>query len=198
MPFAVCNHPTALGKKDLPNMANVTRRHIPKQPPVIINNVVHIPTPKGIDCLVDMVDIDLTNNYWMSDPKGYISRGVWNRETKQIKDVRIHRLILERMLGRVLVKTEIADHIDGNPSNNRRSNIRLADRSGNNRNAKLRKDNQAKLKGVDWHKKTQKWRARIRVNKKLIHLGLFDDKYAAYSAYCEAAKTHFGEFARYE
>jgi hypothetical protein len=39
--------------------------------------------------------------------------------------VREHRLLMERMLGRYLLPTEVVDHIDGNPANNRPHNLRL-------------------------------------------------------------------------
>ena len=40
------------------------------------------------------------------------------------------------------------DHIDGNPGNNRLSNLRLASRHGQCRNASTRKDNTTGVKGV--------------------------------------------------
>lgn len=39
--------------------------------------------------------------------------------------VREHRLILERVLGRYLLPTEVVDHFDGRHANNRPSNLRL-------------------------------------------------------------------------
>ncbi|TPL66647.1 hypothetical protein FJ949_09790 [Mesorhizobium sp. B2-4-1] len=39
--------------------------------------------------------------------------------------------------------------------------------------------------------------ARIKARSKHIHLGVFDTPEQAHAAYCQAANTHFGEFARY-
>ena len=39
--------------------------------------------------------------------------------------VREHRLVMERVLGRYLLPTEVVDHIDGNPANNDPANLRV-------------------------------------------------------------------------
>jgi hypothetical protein len=51
------------------------------------------------------------------------------------------------------------------------------------------------LKGVSWHKKSQKWQAQIRSDNKSIYLGTYDRQEDAYFAYCEAALKLHGEFA---
>ena len=52
------------------------------------------------------------------------------------------------------------------------------------------------MKGVDWKARSQKWQARITVNKKQVYLGLFNTQEAAHAAYVAAAQKYFGEFAR--
>ena len=88
------------------------------------------------------------------------------------------------------------DHINGNPQDNRRSNLRAATRSQNNANSKRHCNNTSGIKGVYWHKQAQKWRTQISVDYKIIHLGYYDTKEAAAFAYQEAARHHFKEFAR--
>lgn len=69
---------------------------------------------------------------------------------------------------------EMIDHIDGNTQNNKIENLRECNYNQNNHNAKMRKDNTSGIKGVSFHKVTNKWRARVMVEKKSKELGLFD------------------------
>jgi hypothetical protein len=39
--------------------------------------------------------------------------------------VAVHRLVMEKKLGRYLLPTEVVDHIDGNPANNHPDNLRV-------------------------------------------------------------------------
>jgi hypothetical protein len=48
---------------------------------------------------------------------------------------------------------------------------------------------------VPLNKAAGKWQARIRVNGRVQHLGLFVDIEDAHAAYCAAAKLAYGEFA---
>jgi hypothetical protein len=89
------------------------------------------------------------------------------------------------------------DHRDCNGLNNCRSNLRPATKSQNVANAPARKDNQSSFKGVYLRRDRtwNKYHAQIRVSGKLYHLGYHPTAEAASSAYFEAAKKHFGEFA---
>lgn len=66
------------------------------------------------------------------------------------------------------------DHIDGDCSNNRISNLRLASRKQNNENTRLRTNNSSGYRGVSFRKDTGKWRAQMQHNKKIIDFGYFD------------------------
>lgn len=101
-------------------------------------------------------------------------------------------------LARVLVDVpshlEI-DHINHNPLDNRRKNLRTCSRLQNEANKPPGKNNTSGYKGVYWEKKEMKWVARIKENRKNIRLGSFKSKVKAAKAYNEAAKRIHGEFA---
>jgi len=88
------------------------------------------------------------------------------------------------------------DHVDGNGLDNRRSNLRLATASQNQCNQRRSSANSSGFKGVTWCRKGKRWKARIKVNKVLKHLGTFTSPEAAYAAYCAASERFHGEFGR--
>lgn len=90
--------------------------------------------------------------------------------------------------------TSKLDHEDGDRTNNRISNLRLATTTQNAQNAKAHRDNLCGFKGV--RKCRAKYAARIRVNGESIHLGSFPTAEEAAKAYDSAAVTHFGAFAQ--
>ena len=107
----------------------------------------------------------------------------------------IHRIIFFMFHG---YEPYIVDHIDGNPLNNKIENLRAATNSQNQANTRLSKANTSGYKGVYFHKSTGLWQASVRKDKKLIHLGLFQNIEDA----VKARRTHFeelhGEFTRHE
>lgn len=88
------------------------------------------------------------------------------------------------------------DHINGQRSANRISNLREATRSQNNANSRRSRANTSGVKGVHWCREKGRWRAYIRVNRTRKFLGSFDVLDEARAAYEQAAHEHFGEFAR--
>jgi len=90
------------------------------------------------------------------------------------------------------------DHVNGDTSDNRLANLRTATQTQNMWNTRPTKNCKSKLKGVHFCKTTNRWRSKIRLDGKHIHLGRFDTEEAAHAAYCKAAKNYHGEFARTE
>lgn len=91
----------------------------------------------------------------------------------------------------------IIDHIDGDQSNNRLSNLRLSNTSLNAANKKRPSTNTSGFKGASLIKSTGKYGAYIKVNGKSMALGTkFLTPKEAHDAYINAARIHFGEHAR--
>jgi len=88
------------------------------------------------------------------------------------------------------------DHRNLNRDDNRWRNLREASHAENMRNTPRRSHNTSGVKGVDFHKSSQKWRARINVNGRSLSLGYFNNIGEATTAYANAAAEHHGEFAR--
>jgi hypothetical protein len=92
--------------------------------------------------------------------------------------------------------SQMIDHRDLDPSNNRWTNLRQATRSQNNANRRVSSNNACGLKGVSPHQ--GQWRATISKNGRKHYLGNFATPQAAHAAYAKAARKLFGEFARTE
>jgi hypothetical protein len=104
--------------------------------------------------------------------------------------LRMHRLIIGAEL-----RFQV-DHIDGNGLNNQKSNLRICTHHQNQFNKSFSDKNKSGFKGVSSHQNSEKFRARLKLNGREIHLGLFSDKMEAALAYDLAAVKHFGQFAR--
>jgi hypothetical protein len=87
------------------------------------------------------------------------------------------------------------DHINGNKSDNRVSNLREASRSQNQHNQPMYKNNSTGYKGVSFCKTTGKWKATIGKSTNRFYLGVFNSPQEAAHAYNKAAIELHGEFA---
>lgn len=81
-----------------------------------------------------------------------------------------HRIIFALQFGYL---PDVIDHIDRNPQNNSINNLRDASKALNTINSGIPNNNTSGIKGVSWHKNSNKWSAQIKVNQKKIHLGIF-------------------------
>lgn len=87
----------------------------------------------------------------------------------------------------------ILDHIDGDPTNNRVSNLRAATMLENGRNKNGTRSSTG-VRGVTFCKQTEKYRAVIRTGGKNICLGRYATATEASAAYQAAAASIFGAF----
>lgn len=141
-----------------------------------------------IEVIIDADDINK-----MKDIKWHYQK---NKESAYIcgringKLVRLHRYLLD-----VTDSSVIIDHIDRNTLNNCKSNLRLATYQENSFNKSIRCDNKSGYSGVRFLKTTGKWVARIKLNKRLVHLGYFYDKKEAILNRQIAEEKLFKEFS---
>lgn len=139
--------------------------------------------------LVDDVDYDKLSRYsWCLAVGGYATGG--SKAQRELGHHFMHRVVNNTPKGK------ITDHIDGNPLNNTRGNLRTVDHSQNLMNARIRKNKNSKYKGVWWNKRAGFWYAAIRVNGGSVNLGNFETQREAAIAYNEAATKNFGEYAK--
>ena len=167
------------------------------------SDTITIQLTQGYVAVIDVIDEDLANYKWHAQRNkkhnpniAYAQRNIPVSTRKQ-RIVKMHRIIVERKLGRQLEKGEVVDHIDGNPLNNRRANLRVCSPSKNAISKRRYEKNKSGYKGV-YQRETGKYRAQIQIEHKKITLGQFDTPQEAYEAYCEAARRYHGEFARFD
>jgi hypothetical protein len=144
---------------------------------------------RGFSTQVDDEDFEWLNQWkWYADSNTYATRVVWDNITCS------HRIYMSREIMKPPSGLWV-DHIDRNPLNNQRSNLRICTEVENHRNYTLLITNTSGYKGVSFHKRKNLWISHIGVNNKLIHLGYFNISEEAGHAYDRAAVKYYGEFA---
>jgi hypothetical protein len=90
---------------------------------------------------------------------------------------------------------QLVDHINRDTLDNRRENLRIANKSENAINSRKRPSVYSQYRGVSWCKKMRRWIATIRRDGTTKHLGLFLTDHDAARAYNAAALSLHGAFA---
>lgn len=153
---------------------------------------VEIPlSTKGYVTLVDDEDAHMVQTArWCAHKNGKNKQKVYVqgkvRVDGRLVNVYLHRWLLDAPSGMDV------DHINGDPLDNRRNNLRLATRAQNCANTPPRA---GEFKGVHWHPYAGRWCARMNDGQKNRSLGYFTNPEDAARAYDAAAWEAFGEFA---
>ena len=138
--------------------------------------------------LFDIDDYEIVSQYcWSVSDKGYVTA----HPTHNKKSIRLHRLVM----GVERTSYPLVDHINNDPTDCRKVNLRFATHTHNHMNVKERETNTSGVTGVGWHKASGKWRARITLKGVEYYLGIFDTFEEAVEARRLAEENKFGEFA---
>lgn len=150
--------------------------------------------PHGLTTVVDEADygwlLEMTRGRaWYADPRSThrYAKITFKRARKSVT-VYIHRLIAGAGRG------EVADHINGDTLDNRRSNLRVCSQAENTRNKTISKANTSGYKGV--YLRDNRWQALIMVGGKQRRAGCYATPIEAAVAYDHAATILHGEFAK--
>jgi hypothetical protein len=140
------------------------------------------------ECLIDDADYELFSKYkWRVTTENYVLTTIKRRT------VFLHRLLFGEPAG-------VVDHINSNPLDNRRCNLRFCSQSQNKFNQgkpKCYSKLASKYKGVFFHKQSNRWIAQIRKNGLRVHLITTDTEEVAGFAYDCAAELIAGKFCRH-
>ncbi len=130
--------------------------------------------------------VDDENFEFLNRWKWYYHKGYAVRKHTSIS---MHRTVLNTPVNKD------TDHINRDTLDNRLVNLRVCNESENQHNTGKPKHNTSGYKGVYWHIRSKKWIAKIKLKKKSIHIGCFDDIGNAVMAYNKVALELHGEFA---
>ena len=119
----------------------------------------------------DVEDFDLITQYTWYIHRGYAETALYNPK-KQLS---------AQILLKNFPKDYMVDHMNGNPLDNRKSNLRIA-------TSQVNQHNQRKAKG--YFKKDNGWQAQITVNKKKIYIGYYKTEAEARAAYLKAKQIY--------
>jgi len=144
---------------------------------------------QGMFAMIDDEDFERVNRFKWHAVKNYntyyASRNIRTIDGKSIK----------HYLHWYLTGMKMIDHRDRDGLNCQKSNMRKCTDRQNSMNRGPKKNCSSKYKGVNFCKEKGKWRSKIQINGKPIHVGYFETENEAAKAYDLKAIELFGEFA---
>lgn len=145
-----------------------------------------IALPDGAIAMVDDADLAMLTRFkWKHHKDGYAYRTV--KDSRGWKNVYMHRTITGAETG------QHVDHINRNPLDNTRANLRIVPRWKNSHNRDARNqhsENRTLPRGVSLPKGRNRYLAKIYVAGKRIYLGMFDNQQDAEKAYADAQRRY--------
>lgn len=132
-------------------------------------------------------------------PKGDMEAGTksghgYKKLTVNQKRFYVHQVVFLMQHGYI---PEVVDHIDGNTNNNKIENLRASNKSLNACNSKQNSKNTSGHRNVVWSVACQKWQVKVQLQKRGLHLGVFEDFDLACLVADEARRLYHGTYARF-
>lgn len=132
--------------------------------------------------IIDLDDVEKVKQY-----KWRLSKGYAHNDT-----ISLHRFIMN------CPSNMVVDHINRNPLDNRKCNLRICTQQQNSMNRNVQSNNTSGITGVSWNKRTNKWLVRIKLNGKTKCLGYFKNLEEAKKVREQAEIEYFGEYRNNE
>lgn len=152
------------------------------------------------ECVAELIHYDSQEGkfFWRNQPSlktagSLCSQGYWRIKIQQ-KNYKAHKIAWLLHYGEW--PSQMIDHINGDRSDNRISNLRLATNCQNQMNRSLasRNNKSGMFLGVNYNKYAKAYAARLQYGGKRIHIGYFDSPEKAAEAY-NAKKAELTNFA---
>lgn len=145
----------------------------------IVDGYVKVKLNDNTHMLCDIEDWErLKIHHWHLNSVGYAVSGTSDKSLLFHKEV-------------TGTKSEIIDHINRKKLDNRKINLRIADKRINTINRELQPNNTTGHKGVYCDKRYGTWNARVTVLGKTIHLGTYKTKEEAIKARIEGEEKYY-------
>ena len=140
------------------------------------------------EVLISAEDVELVKQYhWNYRQDGYVTTGNFKSKNQYL-----HRIIMG-----ATEKNDIVDHINRNPSDNRRFNLRRVNPTESMINKGVDSRNKTGITGVyqEQRKKKTRFFAYIQVDKKTVNLGRYEKIEDAIKARQDAELKYYGDFS---
>ena len=136
------------------------------------------------------------NSRYAGKPTGHLRPDGYLEVNLDYRLILAHRIAYALGKGKPIPESYEVDHRNRKRSDNKLRNLRLATRIENSRNCGSKgREDPSIPRGVHWHRKEEKWVARIIVYGRRLHLGSYHDLSEASRVVEKARKKYHKEFA---